>query len=219
MIHSVLTEYGVPFYDQLPYDDKVTFQKRVRDFLKGRQLRPRDMEDLSLEHQVLVSASAVTVTFGVKKFYFPYFNLVMVYPQGYEQLIKKRYQTDRVKMQGAVVLGLDELIAGTRDPATRFHPGIHEFSHALYHENVIEMEGYFNISTSEVRDQMQQHAMDIAAMDYLPPLMREMTPKYPQQFFASVATLYFTQPEAVTDRWPALSGWLANIFQQKISTS
>lgn len=219
MIHSVLTEYGVPFYAQLNDDEKVTFQKRVRDFLKGRQLKPRKMDEVELEHQVLISASAVTVTFGVKKFYFPYFNLVVVYPDGYEQLIKKRYQKDRVKMQGAVVLGLEELIAASKDPVGHFHPGIHEFANALYHENVVEKEGYFDIDENVTKEMMDQHGEKLAGMDYFPTLIAGMTTTHEQQFFASAATLYFTQSANLESTIPALNDWLADIFQLKIKVS
>jgi Mlc titration factor MtfA (ptsG expression regulator) len=219
MIHSVLTEYGLPFYASLPDDDKVTFQKRVRDFLKGRQLKPRNMDQLSLEHQVLISASAVTVTFGVKKSYSLYFNLIHVYPEGYERWIKKRYQKDKMKMQGAVVIGLEELIAATKDPAGHFHPGIHEFSLALYHENVVEKEGYFDITPGMVEQQLHEHGATLAQWACLPPLISRMTQEFPQQFFASAATMYFTQPDEIKNRWPGVTNWLSGIFQQKIKAS
>ncbi|GEM_PF-2733233 len=208
MIHTVLSEYEVPFYMALGDGDKERFQYRVRDYLKGRQIKGPQAGEVDDAIKILIAAAAVTLTFAVHKFWYPYFNLILLREGDYLELIRKRYQRDRLRMQGAIVIAKEQLIEASRQPDRVLHPGFHEFAHAVYHENAIEGEGYMDITERQCREQMNVHAGAMKGFDLLPPELLEKSAVYPQQFFASAMLWHFSRPGEFKSDAPELSDWL-----------
>lgn len=215
MIHSVLSEYGVPFYRDLDDQDKVRFQYRVRDYLKGRQIKEARAVEVEAEVKILIAAAAVSLTFAVHKFWYPYFNLILLREGDYLELIRKRYQRERLRMQGAIVISKEQLINASRQPERLLHPGFHEFAHAIYHENAIEEEGYMDITEPQCRDKMTSQAEVLKDFDLLTPELLEKSTLYPQQFFASTMLWQFSRPDEFKSSAPELSSWLIDIITKE----
>ncbi len=212
MIHSVLSEYEVPFYGALGDEGKERFQYRVRDYLKGRQIKGPKAQEVEDEVKILIAAAAVTLTFAVHKFWYPYFNLILLREGDYGELIRKRYQRNQVRMQGAIVIAKELLTEASRHPEKVLHPGFHEFAHAIYHENAIEGEGYMEITEEACREKMNAHAGELKGFDLLPADLLEKSGIYPQQFFASAMLWHFSRPDEFKSAAPELSAWLNGVI-------
>ncbi len=212
MIHSVLTKYKVPYYHDLNEEGKIRFQYRIRDYLKGRQFKSavpgKAVED---EERILIASAAVALTFDVHKFWYPYFNLIIVHEGEYPDLIRKRYQKERVRMQGAIVINRNNLPLYSKNPSEYFHEGFHEFAHALYHENVKEKEGYLNLDEQEVHLLMEEESSKLDQFDLIPAWLSEFSQSTPQQFFASALLWKFSRPDEFKKRAPGLNDWLENL--------
>ena len=195
MIHSLLEQY-FPWYSRLPEEAQAGFQQRVQLIIKGRQFKGRQQMDVTNAHKVLIGAAAAWVTRGVDKFYYPHFNLITVYPSDYFTLIKKRYQKDSIQLPGAAVVAWENLEREYTTQPLPFQSLFHEFAHAVYHENVVESEGYATID-SAILVQFQFDYVDLinnrlpAEADFL----AEHNRQHPQQFFASASEYFFTDPD------------------------
>ena len=212
MIHTVLSEYEVPFYMALGDGEKERFQYPVRDYLKGRQIKGPQAGEVDDELKILIAAAAVTLTFAVHKFWYPYFNLVLLREGNYPELIRKRYQRNQLRMQGAIVMEKEQLLRASRNPCREFHPGFHEFALAIYHENALEREGYMEITEELCREKMNAHAGALKYFELLPAELLEKSAVYPQQFFASAMLWHFSRPVEFKDHAPELSAWLSDVI-------
>lgn len=213
MIHGIL-HAGYGFYRLLPEGDQLTFQKRVQDYLKGRQFRTRTDKEISTEQKVMISASAIHATWGFRKFYYPYFNLITVFSEPYADVSVKRYGSQGLKMTGAIVVTLPEWeqAFSTEDPLP-FQPGLHEYALAVYEENVNHGEGYAEIDITWIENEMGQHAL---LTDRLPAdweKARSATVTESQQWFATASEFFLGDPALFQEQFPTLYPWFTHIYQ------
>ena len=130
------------YYRELSDGDKPKFVERTKEFARTKQFIPRQGAEVTDEVRAIVSAVAVQVSFGLKKFLLPHFKTIIMYPDSYYSIVTRRYHRGEVNMGGAVVLSWRDLLMGLKDPHDNFNVGIHEFAHAVFFENLIKNEDY-----------------------------------------------------------------------------
>ena len=215
MIHSTLSQYFY-FYNLLSDADKMVFQKRVQDFIKGRlfisRLAEREVAD---EIKILVAAVAIQITFGLRKYMFPHFNTIIIYPESYFSHINKRYHKGEINLQGAIVISLKDFLLGLKDPHDSFNIGIHEFAHAVYFENYIQNEDYLFIDGKIFDDWFStaEKAIPVIANE-LNSFIRDYAYTNKQEFFAVCAEYFFEMPETFKKLLPDLYIRLTKVFNQ-----
>lgn len=213
MIHGILhARYG--FYRLLPEADQLVFQKRVQDFLKGRQFRAKDNQPITDEQKVIIAAPAIHLTWGFRKFYFPYFNLITIFHESYADLSVKRYSPNGVHMTGAVVVTWPEWewATGVNFPMN-FQPGIHEFALAMYEENVTHAEGYAAIQPEWIEAQLDRSGNLVERLPAEWKAARKATATVPQQWFATASEHFLSNPETFHHTYPDLYSHISQIYQ------
>lgn len=213
MIHGVLyASYG--FYRLLPEAGQPVFQKRVQDFIKGRQFKSKTGEEITAEQKVLIAAPAIHLTWGFRKFFFPYFNLITVFSEGYADLSSKRYGGKGLQMTGAIVVSWPEWErATTTDFPMPFQPGLHEFALAMYEENVAHEEGYATIDPQWIEGQLTS---DSSLAERLPDdwiSAKEATGTEPQQWFATATEYFLADPATFYHKYPDWYTHLLEIYR------
>lgn len=213
MIHTLLDQY-FPWYRQVSPPEQEALQQRVQLLIKGRQFKERGELTLTNAHKVLIGAAAAWVTRGVDKFYFPHFNLITVYPDHYFARIEKRYQKDRIHLPGAIVVAWRNLEQEYTNQPLPFQTLFHEWSHAVYFENVMEGEGYADIDPVVLeqlqRDYWQQVTQRLPEEGAF---LNEPTAAHAQQFFAGASEWFFTDPKTIARKAEALYTWLQHVYQ------
>jgi MtfA peptidase len=80
-LHNVCKKYN-PYFQKLSADKQPVFIERVQDFIHSKDFyicSPKGYKEMP----ILISASAVQITFGLKDFLLPYFSNIIIHPEEY----------------------------------------------------------------------------------------------------------------------------------------
>lgn len=214
MIHTILNKY-FHYYGELADSQKEEFQQRVQDFIKGRDFRPAQGQEMTSEVKIMISAVAIQITFGLEKYMFPHFNTIIVYPEHYYSQISKRYHKGEVNILGALVLSWSDLLEGLKHPDDAFNIGIHEFAHALYLENAIDNSDYLFLDEQHL-EQFQSVAVEKMNLirNNLNQLLRDYAGENIQEFFAVSSEFFFEKPIELKQQLPELYISLSKLYNQ-----
>lgn len=128
------------FYGQLSEKQKVFFEHRLARFLERYTYVGEEGFVITNEVKVLVAATMVMLTFGMRKYLFPVFERIIVYPDIYFSPITASYHKGEFNPKnGAVVFSWKHFMEGYDISNDNLNLGIHEFTHVIhYHSQLYE---------------------------------------------------------------------------------
>jgi MtfA peptidase len=211
----ILLKYFV-YYQNLSPDKKERFEKKLVKFLHSKRFIPRGIDEVTLEAQVLIAASAVQLTFGLTDFYFSHFNKIIVYPNDYYSSITKRYHKGEVNpLFGIIVLSWQSFVDGYIYPQDSFNVGLHEMAHALRLEAIIRDLDY-DYFDQELIEQMDRYAYDFCRHPEKDPnhFIRPYACTNVHEFFSVAVENFFERPAAFKQNIPDLYTILSKLLNQ-----
>ena len=139
---AILDKYSA-YYKMLPEHMKKNFEKRVQRFMYSKRFISRSFPEVTDEMKVLISASAIQLTFGLPEIYLTNFDRILIYPDAYYSRITKKYHLGEVNPRaGIIILSWKSFVDGYGDLNDSRNVGIHEMAHAIHFENRIRNEEY-----------------------------------------------------------------------------
>ena len=121
------------FYKKLSDKEKKYFEHRVALFIKDKDFIGRDGNRITDEMKVLISATAVMLTFGFRDFYIGVISKIVIYPNKFYSNTNKQYHRGEFNPKlKALVLSWEDFKAGFNDENDNLNLGIHEFTHAIH---------------------------------------------------------------------------------------
>lgn len=132
--HSVVSRY-VKYYNRLGLEDQRKFLFRTYLFRKSKRFHYIEVQE-SQEMPILVSATAVQLTFGLDKFMLNYFDDIFVLRDDYHYGFYSRPFQGHVDQTG-IYLSWDNFIKGLQGQTPNCNVGLHEMGHALAYVNFI----------------------------------------------------------------------------------
>lgn len=125
------------FYKKLPEKSKRIFEYRVKTFRSLTEFVPRQMSAVTEEMEILISASAVQITFGFDDVFLDHFERIIVYPDQFFSTSAQRYHKGEVNPNArAIVLSWKHFVEGYA-ANEGINLGLHEMAHAIQLENII----------------------------------------------------------------------------------
>lgn len=122
----------VSFYKKLTPKYQSYFEHRIVKFIRNYDFIERDGFKLTPEAKVLIAASYVKLTFGMRKFTSSTFNKIIVYPSSYYSSISNQYHKGEFNPGlKLIVLSWEDFLLGEIITNDNLNLGIHEFTHAL----------------------------------------------------------------------------------------
>ena len=213
---KILTDLFL-YYQRLDPKKKIQFEKRVNRFIRLKHFVPRDFAEVSDEMKVLISASAVQLTFGLHEIYLTHFDRILIYPDAYFSFINRQYHKGEVNPRhGVIVLSWKAFQEGYEQSTTAMNLGLHEMAHALHLEDKIiyGQEGccldekllveYQNLSQNvikKIQNGQEQFFRKYAATN-------------DEEFFAVSIECFFEKPSGFLENHPKLYHTLASILKQ-----
>lgn len=119
------------YYTQLTPRGKVRFMNRLVEFMIDKNWEAREGLELTEEMRVLISASAIQLTFGIEHYVFAHFHTIRVYPKAYYYKLTDQYFKGGASESGMISLSWKHFVEGYHDPVDRLNLGLHEWAHAL----------------------------------------------------------------------------------------
>lgn len=122
-----------PFYNKLNQKEKKYFQHRVKSFIIDKHFIGRNNLIINDEIRVLISATAVMLTFGFRDFYIGLISKIVVYPgEFYSTLNRKSHKGEFNPKLKTLALSWEDFKKGFDDYEDKINLGIHEFAHAIH---------------------------------------------------------------------------------------
>lgn len=204
------------YYQRLDPKKKVQFEKRVNRFIRLKHFIPRDFAEVSDEMKVLISASAVQLTFGLHEIYLTHFNRILIYPDTYFSFINRQYHKGEVNpRQGVIVLSWKAFQEGYEQSATAMNLGLHEMAHALHLEDKI-VNGNANFLDEKLLAEYHNLSQDVIKkiQNGQEQFFRKYAASNDEEFFAVSIECFFEKPADFLENHPKLYHTLASLLKQ-----
>lgn len=209
-----ILEMNFSYFKMLSGDLKTEFRERVMNFMVSKDFRPCAMKTVSLEQKVMISASAVQLTFGLDDYLLQQFNDILVYPESYYSRLKREYHKGEVNLGGLIVISYDNFLLGYNDEKDGVNLGLHEMAHALKFNQLLdeESDNYFKahyqqwLSDAENELSRLQHGGTS--------ILREYSQTNINEFLAVCAENFFERPEQFKEELPELYDKMVMLLNQ-----
>lgn len=212
---AIFLESNFSFYSKLPDKSRKIFRDRVAFFISTKKFIPRQIASVTDEMKVLISASAVQLTFGFPKVHLNHFKNILIYPDVYYSPSNTAHHKGEVNPRHrAIVLSWKYFVEGYLEPDGR-NLGLHEMAHALRLENRIMNEEY-NFLDSDHLDEWEMratHTMKEIA-EGREDFFREYGATDREEFFAVAVENFFERPISFVEKHPLTYATLSKLLRQ-----
>ncbi|WP_245940187.1 zinc-dependent peptidase [Seonamhaeicola aphaedonensis] len=149
------------FYNKLPFQYQVYFEHRLASFIKDKDFLGRQGVIVTEEMKVLISATAVMLTFGFRDFYIGLISKIVIYPKEFYSKSNNAYHKGEFNPKfRALVLSWKDFEKGFEDGKDNLNLGIHEFTHAIHLNSIKERDvssTIFSDSFKELSEILSRH--------------------------------------------------------------
>lgn len=127
------------FYKKLSLKHQQYFEHRVASFIQDKHFIGREDLKVTDEMKVLISATAVMLTFGFRDFYIGLIDNIFIYPREFYSVANECYHKGEFnpKLQ-TLVLSWKDFKHGFENHTDNLNLGIHEFAHAIHLNSIKE---------------------------------------------------------------------------------
>ncbi|MEP6677318.1 MAG: zinc-dependent peptidase [Ferruginibacter sp.] len=130
-----ILEKHFPYFNKLEENDRTKFLHRLNNFMDDKTFMIHGRIGFK-EMPVLISAAAVQLTFGLKKYLLPDFTRIHIYPEEY--VAPATLHIIEGNVQGrSINFSWKHFLDGFRVPDDGQNVGLHEMAHALYSQTFI----------------------------------------------------------------------------------
>ena len=197
------------FYNKLNDKQKQHFEHRVASFIIDKTFIGREGQQISDEIEVLVSATAVMLTFGFRDFYIGLIDKIFVYPGKFYSNANNEYHKGELNPRlGALVISWEHFERGFEIGNDNLNLGIHEFAHAIHLNSMKERDvssTIFKDSFKELTDYLSENKPlrdELIASEYF----REYAYTNHFEFLAVIIESFIETPVQFKSHFPRIYG-------------
>jgi len=204
------------YYNQLSGKDKTKFEHKVQRFIHLKEFIPRQLDRVTDEMKVLISACAVQLTFGFPNVFLSHFKRILIYPDDYYSTINRTYHKGEVNPRvQAIVLSWKNFVAGYIDLKDGRNLGLHELAHALRLEDRIFNEEFkfFDHQTLASWHQLAHGEIERIQQGNSR-MFRDYAGTNQEEFFSVAVENFFERPDQFKELMPKLYANLALLLKQ-----
>lgn len=165
--------------------------------------------------KVLISASAIQLTFGYPKVHLEWFRYILIYPDSFFSQANQQHHRGEVNAKSkSIVLSWKHFVEGYLEADGR-NLGLHEMAHALRLENRIRNSQY-NFLDSSIMDEWERQAT--ATMGEMrsgnETFFRSYGATDQEEFFAVAVENFFERPADFKQQHPYTYSTLCRLLRQ-----
>lgn len=211
--HDILTKY-FSYYKGLSHEGKLKFLNRVSEFIKQKHFVGMENLKVTMEMRVLISASAIQLTFGLKKFLLDYFTTIRIYPHYFYSRILKAELKGGASETGVLMISWEDFLLGFKNPHDNLNLGLHEMAHVLKINMVrgIEFDDKFSFYLDEWERIGNSEFSRLRQRDKS--LLREYGGMNQHEFFAVCVEHFFESPGEFKEELPDIYNHLCFLLNQ-----
>lgn len=204
---------SLPYYTSLTDKEKDRFVKRLHSFHRSKRFHFIGMAEAK-EPAILVSAVAIQITFGLKRFMLSFFRDIYIMPDAYHLRGAGEYYIGHVSPKG-IYISWKHFKEGFAVPNDGINVAYHELAHAVHHENFVDEKGVdwdfredfaklshvFGPSLSQAIANKKSYLRGYAFTDFY-------------EFWAVSVEAFFEDPQGLKKNMPQLFKILSEILNQ-----
>ena len=123
---------NISFYQKLSKQKQRYFEHRLVMFLRTYDFIAREDFDITPEVKVLIGASYIKLTFGMRRYLTTVFEKIVVYPKTFYSVITEHYHKGEYNPAfKMIIFSWEDFLLGDIIINDNINLGIHEFTHAL----------------------------------------------------------------------------------------
>jgi hypothetical protein len=203
----------IPYFNELSPDGKKNFVKRAHHFRSIKKFHFVGMEQ-NEETAILVSASAVQVTFGLKNYLLSHFENIHVLADAYQMENDTEIYVGHVAPEG-IYLSWKHFLFGYMKQNDNVNVAVHEMAHALLYNNFFAQYGmdthfrmnyeHFSTTTGPILAQVitNRHSY-----------LRSYAFSNLHEFWAVSVEAFFDNPQGLRKNMPELYTSLCRVLNQ-----
>lgn len=193
------------FYNKLTPKHQRIFEHRVASFIKDKYFIGREGLEVTEEMKVLISATAVMLTFGFRDFYIGLLNRIFIYPNEFYSLAREEYHKGEFNPKlKTLVLSWKDFRKGFENYHDNVNLGIHEFAHAIHLNSIKERDissTIFSDSFKELTDLLSNEEQLRKAL-ITSKYFREYAYTNQFEFLAVVIETFIESPDELKSQFP-----------------
>ena len=202
-----ILEQQFKFYNKLTPKHKIYFEHRVASFIIDKHFIGRDNLHVTEEMKVLISATAVMLTFGFRDFYIGLINKIFIYPEEFYSNMNQDYHKGEFNPRlETLVLSWKDFKNGFEIEKDKLNLGIHEFAHAIHLNSMKERDVSSTIFSDSFKELTELFAYtetlrkDLINSEYF----REYAYTNQYEFLAVIIESFIESPEDFKTQFPEI---------------
>lgn len=141
------------FYNSLSPRYQRYFEHRVATFIKDKTFIAREGAEVNNEVKVLLSATAVMLTFGFRDYYIGLIDKILIYPKPFYSQSNQEYHKGEFNPQlKTLVISWQDFLQGFNVSNDNVNLGVHEFAHAIHLNSIKERDVSATIFSDSFRE-------------------------------------------------------------------
>ncbi|WP_130735426.1 zinc-dependent peptidase [Flavobacterium sp. J27] len=194
------------FYKKLPLPQKKYFEHRVATFIQKYPFIGKEGIVVTDEMKVLIAATAVMLTFGMRNYLFTVIDKIIIFPDVYYSTLNKNYHKGEFNPSlKAIVFSWKHFLEGYEISNDNLNLGLHEFGHVLHYQGLKNSDTSATIFSVTYEEIMQE-------VKYPPNYARLLQSDYFRiyaytnefEFIAVILEHFFETPEDFKSEFPQL---------------
>ena len=150
------------FYNKLSHKHKRYFEHRVASFIENYEFIGKEDLEITDRMKVLISATAIMLTFGMRNYMFTVIEKIIIYPDVYYSSFSDDYHKGEFNpMMQAIVFSWKHFLEGYEISNDNLNLGLHEFGHVLHYQglkNTDTSATIFAVTYDEIMEQVKHPA-------------------------------------------------------------
>ena len=205
-LHRGLMVRHFTFYKLLSEHDKRRFEHRVKKFIDRHEFVGRGGVEITEKMKLLISSTAIMLTFGMRRYLFSEFDTIIIYPKDYfSKFTKKQHKGETNPRYRTIVFSWDNFMEGLKVEDNNINLGLHELAHALHLTfkkrksiTAVNFMKRFQMLLDRLKDRKLQRK--IVASGYL----RQYGFKNEYEFLAVLVEHFFETPDEFNQKLPEI---------------
>ncbi len=211
-IVSILDKH-FPYFVSLNRPQQIKFLQRLDEFIKTKTFKIHDRKGFK-EMPVLISATAIQLSFGLEQYLLPQFEFVHIYPEEFIRRGSIDFLKGNVSGQ-SINISWKHFLEDYQYPTDGQNVGLHEMAHAYYYQSFITKENRDKGFVSAF-PRYNNTANKIFELEKSPG--HDLYPEYAlrnfQEFWAETIEIFFEKPGDLNNVYPDLYSILRDLLNQ-----
>ncbi len=206
------------YFNDMPHEQKMRFVKRVHQFKTGKKFHFIGLEK-NEDTAILVSSSAVQVTFGLDNYLLSHFKDIYILADAYHMDDDEELYIGHVAPEG-IYLSWKHFLYGYSHKNEGINVAVHEMAHALLYNNFFAQYGidsHFRLNYEKFSNSTGPILADVITKrrSYL----RSYAFSNLHEFWAVSAEAFFENPKGLKENMPDLYEALCRVLNQDPMTT